>query len=321
MTSRTTGPATTGGGAGAPRRRLRARAVALRTWLMSRLFVPLRKKRKAHLRYAAILDGQTVNLHAVLPPSAGLPDRAEIVLRRGRRRHHSEARVYEGPAGEILADAAVLLGAELGGAPVEAGRWKLRLRVHSGRRSRSLALLLLKPPVPYEGPTKPMAASPVSGARHRLGQSVTGNARVVSAAARPAVEVTKVHMTHAGITVDFRVLGTRVDEPWVEFVASKHRIEQTVGVIEPGGFRVDVPLDAMAPRRGRPQHWDVVLRDGSGQSMRLGRRLHDVRNPLRVFAMPSMAITPQGHPPLIVHPRYTPAGNLRVTCTRMPEAG
>lgn len=324
MTSRSKGSAKTAGGAGGPRRRLRARAAALRERLMQGFFVPLRRGRTAQLHYAAILDGQTVNLHAELPPSAGLPDRAEIVLRRGRRRHLTEARVYEGPAGETLVDAAVLLGADVGGAPVAAGRWRLRLRLHTGRRSRTLSMLLLRPPVPYEGPTKPMTASPVTGERHRLGRSLRGSARVVSTAAQPAVEVTKVHLTHAGVTVDFRVLGIDVEEPWAEFVASGRRIEQPVGALGADGsrlLRVEVPLEQMTPRGTRPEHWDLVLRDRTGRSMRLGRRLHDVRNPLRVFAMRSLAITPQGHPPMIVQPRYTPAGNFRVTCTRMPEAG
>ncbi|MET8950344.1 hypothetical protein ACWEO4_23255 [Streptomyces sp. NPDC004393] len=321
MTPRPNGRATEGGAAGRPRRRLRARAAALRTWLMLRLFVPLRRGRTAHLRYAAILDGQTVNLHAQLPPSAGLPDRAEIVVRRGRRRYPCAARVHEGPSGEALVDAAILLGAEVGGVPVGTGRWRLRLKLSSGRRSRTLSLLLLEPPVPYEGPTKPMEASPVTGERHRLGRSVRGSARVVSTAARAAMEVTKVQLTHAGVTVDFRVFGTSMDGPWAEFVASGRRIEHAVEALGPDRFRVGVPLGQMTPRGTRPEHWDIVLRDATGRSLRLGRRLHDVRNPLRVFAMRGLAITPQGHPPMIVQPRYTPAGNLRVTCTRMPEAG
>ena len=323
MTSRPKPSAGPTGGAARPRR-ARARLGALRDRLMLGLFIPLRRRRAARLHYAAILDGQTVNLHAGLPPSAGLPDRAEILVRRGRRRHAVEARVYEGPAGEALVDAAVLLGAEVGGVPVTTGRWRLRLRLYTGRRKRSLSLLLLEPPVPYEGPTKPMAASPVTGERYRIGRSVRGSARVVSAGVRPAVEVTKVHLTHAGITLDFRVLGVTTDRPWAEFVASGRRLEQPVTADATGGsgvFRVDVPLDRMTPRGARPEHWDVELHDRDGRSLRLGRRLHDVRNPLRVFAMRSIAITPQGRPPLIVQPRYTPAGNLRVTCTRMSEAG
>ncbi|KUN89312.1 hypothetical protein [Streptomyces griseoruber] len=321
MTSTTPTPAPDHGGAARPRRRLRARAVALRERVMLGLFVPLRARRTARLRYAAILDGQTVNLHAALPPSAGRPDRAEIVLRRRGSRHLAEARVHTGPDGEALVDAAILLGAEVGGVPVGTGRWRLRLRVHSGRRRRTLSLLLLQPPTPYEGPTKPMEASPVTGERHRLGRSVRGSARLVSTGARAAVEVSKVHLGHAGVTVDFRVLGTRAEEPRAEFVASGRRIEQPVTPLGAGVYRVDVPLDRMPPRGTRPEHWDVVLTDRTGHARRLGRRLHDVRNPLRVFAMRALAITPQGHPPLIVQPRYTPAGNLRITCTRMPEAG
>ncbi|MET7288381.1 hypothetical protein [Streptomyces sp. NPDC005573] len=300
--------------------RLRTRAVRLRDRLMGNLLVPLRR-RAALVSYAGILDGQTVNLHARLPASARLPERAEIVLRRGRRAHPCEARVYRGADGETLVDAAVLLGAEVGGLPVGTGRWRVRLRVRTGRRTRTLSLLLVNPPVPYAGPTKPMEASPVTGERHRIGRSARGSVRVVSAGARAAAEVAKVHLEHSGLTVDFRVLGTATDRPWAEFTASGRTVEQPVTVLGPGAFRVDVPLGAMAPGDARPEHWDVRLRDAAGTSLRLGRRLHDVRNPLRVFAMRRLAVTPQGLTTMIVQPRYTPAGNLRVTCTRMPEAG
>ncbi|MGA5085628.1 hypothetical protein [Streptomyces pseudogriseolus] len=304
-----------------PGRAARARAAALRTQVLQSVFLPLRQDRTAQLRYAAILDGHTVNLHARLPESAGLPESAEVVLSRGRQTFTAEARVYEGPDGEVLVDAVVLLGAEVGGAPTEPGRWRLRLRLRSGRRTRVVPLLLVTPPVPYSGPTKPMAASSVTGERHRLGRSFRGSARVVSTGARPSAEVLKVHLTHAGVTVDFRLLGIRAEQPWVEFVASGRRLEQPVTSPVPGVLRVNVPLDRMPPRGNRPDHWDVVLCGADGRRLRLGRRLHDVRNPLRVFAMRSLAITPPGLPPMIVQPRYTPAGNLRVTCTRMPEAG
>jgi hypothetical protein len=166
-----------------------------------------------------------------------------------------------------------------------------------------------------------MTVSRVTGARYRVGRTITGTARIVSSAPVPAVEVSKVHMSHAGITVDFRVLGTEVDRPWVEFVAAGRQIRRRAQPLGQGVFRTEVPLEQMKPRSARPEHWDVVLCQEAGHPLRLGRRLHDVRNPRRVFAMRSMAMTPVGRTPMIVQPRYTPAGNLRVTCTRMPEAG
>jgi len=144
------------------------------------------------------------------------------------------------------------MGAEVGGVPVDAGKWKLRLCMHAGRRSRSMALLLMEPPVPYEGPTKPMTTSRITGARYRVGRTVTGAARIVSSDPVPAVEVSKVHMSHAGITVDFRVLGTEVDRPWVEFVAAGRQIRHPVEALGPGVFRTEVPLEQMTPRSTRP---------------------------------------------------------------------
>ncbi|SDK28959.1 hypothetical protein [Streptomyces indicus] len=302
------------------RRRVRALLAALRAWFLRRVFLPMRSRRAARLRYAAILDGQTVNLHAELPRNASLPERAEIVLGRGRRRWRTEARVYQGAQGRVLMDAALLLGEELGGAPMADGRAKLQLRVRQGRRSRRYALLLVEPPVPYAGPTKPMEQSAATGARHRIGRSFTGSARIVTRAARASAEVVKVHMDHAGIVVDFRLFGSPGRPEQVEFVASGRVLGRPVEFLAPDVVRVAVPLGGMPPRRNRPDHWDVVACFGRGTRLRLGRRIHDVRNPARVFAIRQLAITPEGLAPMIVQPRYTPAGNLRITCTPMPEA-
>ncbi|WP_392872277.1 hypothetical protein [Streptomyces sp. LN499] len=303
------------------RRRFAARAVPLRSWLMQRIFLPMRSPRAARLLYAAVLDGQTVNLHAQLPRSIALPEHATLVLQRGRRRCEGPARVYEERDGRLLMDAAILLGSEAGGLPVDDGRWKVVLSTRSGRRSNRIPLLLVEPPQPYGGPTMPMAVSPVSGRRYRLGRTVTGNLRVVVSPARASAEVMKVDLSHTGLVVDFRVLGTRATEPWAEFTATGRKIERPLIDLGDGVWRTIVPLDEMAPRRRATEHWDVAFCSADTRTMRLGRRLHDVRNPLRVFAMNQASVAPQGHPPLLVHPRYTPAGNFRVSCSRMPEAG
>lgn len=306
--------------AGAVRYKLRKRVAALRGTLIGRFFLPLRAKRGARLLYAAILDGQTVNLHARLPRATRLPERAEILLKRRRVRWRTDARVYEGPDGQLLMDAAVLLGAEVGGAPVTDGRWKLRLRLRNGRRSKRCALLLVQPPVPYAGPTKPMEQSAATGARHRIGRSFTGSARVVTRTAQPSAEVVKVHIDHAGITVDFRLFGPGEELPWVEFAASGRVLEQDAREIAPDVVRVVVPLAGMPPRRKGADQWDVVACFSNGDRLRVGRRVHDVRNPTRVFAMRQIAVTPEGLGPMIVQPRYTPAGNLRIAVSPMPEA-
>ncbi|WP_418959644.1 hypothetical protein [Streptomyces tritici] len=303
------------------RGRLVEQAAARRAWLMQRFFLPARRRRVARLRYAAVLDGQTMNLHAELPTSEALPQEAEIRLRRGlRRRHHVPARVYEDRDGTLLMDAAVLLGDEVGGVPVDTGRWKLHLLLHHRRRTRRLPLLLVEPPVPYGGPTKPMTASPITGDRHRIGRTVTGNARLVTSEARPAAEIARVDLSHSGLVVDVRVLGAEVHEPWAEFKEKNRRIECPLEQVGPATWRVVVPLERMELRRAT-DHWDVVLRASGVRPLRFGRRLHDVRNPLRVFAIKETVVAPSGRTPLIVHPRYTAAGNFRITCSRMPEAG
>ncbi|WP_406430366.1 hypothetical protein [Streptomyces sp. NBC_01589] len=227
--------------------------------------------------------------------------------------------MYFGRDGRQLMDAAVLLGAEIGGVPVTPGRWKIRLRFRNGIVSRRMPLLLMTPPTPYDGPTGPMAVSPVTGHRHRIGRTLTGNVRIVCSAAEPAVEVVDVHIGHSGIQVDFRTLGMTVADPWCEFIASGRRIQRPLLDMEGGMWRVDAPLAEMKPKGRRREHWDVLLCSEGHRSVRVARRLHDVRSPQRVFAMRKIMVAPQPENLIMVEPRYTAAGNLRFTCSPVAE--
>ncbi|MFE5938929.1 hypothetical protein ACFQ69_26655 [Streptomyces sp. NPDC056470] len=312
---------------GAVRRRLgrlRRAVIALvvrwRAWWMQHAFLPLRGRGAARLRYAAVLDGQTLNLHAELPRAVRGAEHAEIVVSGRRRRHVTEARVYEDGQGRTLVDAAVLLGAGVGGAGLTPGRWRLRLRVESGRRSRRIPLLLLEAPHSYEGTTRPMEASPLTGDRYRIGWTATGSARIRCTPARPSVEVVDVHIEHARIDVDIRLLGMADARGWSEFVASGRRVRSDLADVEPGVWRVEVPLTDMVPRSDRREHWDVVLCGGSRRPLRFARRLHDLSDPQRVFTMRKIVVAPRRDQLMMIEPRYTPAGNLRFTCSRVSTA-
>lgn len=302
---------------GAARRKLTKLTAARRAWqLMLPVLLPLRAKRSAKLLYAAVLDGQTVNLHAELPRSAGTPDSAEIVIGSGRGRHAVPARIHTDREGRVLMDAAVLLGAEVGGAPVTPGRWKLRLQTRSGRSSRTMPLLLSSLPTPYEGgATGPMAFSPVTGRRNRISRTATGAARIVCSAPKPGVEVVHLHIGHAGIQVDFRLIGMEAEDGWCEFVASGRRIEAGLTEVEAGVWRVGVPLTGMTPSGSRPEHWDVLFCSKGRRAVRVARKLHDVRNPQQVFATRKIMVAPGPEHLIMVESRYTAAGNLRFTCS------
>uniref|UniRef100_A0AAU3I485 Uncharacterized protein n=1 Tax=Streptomyces sp. NBC_01393 TaxID=2903851 RepID=A0AAU3I485_9ACTN len=287
---------------------------------MSRFFLTRRAGRTARLRYAAVLDGQTVNLHAELPASVTAADLAEIVIWRRRRRHSLPARVYEGEDGRLLMDAAVLLGSQAGGVPVRPGRWKLRLRVRSGRRSRQLPLLMAELTAPRTGLTGPMTSSPLTADRYRLGRTVRGDVRVVCTKARAAAEVVNVHIQHARIDVDLRVFGAQMREPWAEVLAEGRRVRCPLEEVQPGVWRLAVPLDEMVPTSGRREHWDVMVHTGTRTLLRLARRLHDVQAPGRVFTMRKILVSPRRGTLMRIEPRYTPAGNLRFTCSDAARA-
>lgn len=304
-----------GRGIRAVRRRVLRSLSGYRASLMNGFFLPRRLGRTALLRYAAVLDGQTVNLHAELPAFVTQAETAEIVMRRGLRRHRRPARVYPDPEGPWLMDAAVLLGAEAGGVPVGRGRWKLSLDVRSGRRRTRLPLTLAEPTAPRKGVTGPMARSPLTAHRYRLGRTVRGDARVVCSKARPVAEVAAVHIQHARIDVDLRVLGVRATAPWAEVVAAGRRLRCSLAETQPGIWRLEVPLAQMLPEGGRPEHWDVLVHPDRGAPLRLARRLHDVQAPGRVFTMRKILVSPHRGVLMRIEPRYTPAGNFRFTCS------
>lgn len=137
---------------------------------------------------------------------------------------------------------------------------------------------------------------------------------------QPSAEVVRVHVAHSQVEVAFRVVGGEPEAPWAEFVASGRRLKVDVDRLDGGLWQVSVPLHLMAPRRDRAEQWDLVLCSDNLRDMRLGRRLHDVRNPGRVFAFRQTAVTPVGRHPMLVLPRYTPAGNFRIQCSPMTEA-
>lgn len=303
-----------------PLRALRRRTARVRSVLLRRYFLPRRQGRAPVLHYAAVLDGQTVNLHARMPHWARPDEDARIELKRRGRRLTTDAKVYTDHDGGVAMDAAVLLGQEVSGLPLTPGRWKIRLRLSRGARRRALPLLLVDLPVPYGGPTRPMEASAATGDRYRLGRSVTGSAQVTFSRPQPSAEVVRVHVTHSQVDVTFRVVGGEPQAPSVEFVASGRRLEAGVERFDGGLWQVSVPLHLMAPRRDRAEQWDLALSSDNLRTMRLGRRLHDVRNPGRVFAYRQTAVTPVGLHPMLVLPRYTPAGNFRIQCSPMTEA-
>ncbi|NML51137.1 hypothetical protein HHL19_13745 [Streptomyces sp. R302] len=302
------------------RRAVLRRALApLRGRLLRGVFLPLRGKRSARLLYAAVLDGQTMNLQAELPASAQPVEDAVLLLGRGRTLHEYPARVHRDRSGRFLADTAVLLGAEAGGVPVPTGATRLRLRVSSGRARRSYPLLLVESPHTYQGTTRPMTASPISGDRYRFGRSLTGSALLRRLPAVPGVEVVDVHIQHARIDVSVRLVGLEAGEPWCEFVASGRRIPAGLAETEPGVWRAEVPLAEMYPVSDRREHWDVLLHTGERRPHRVARLLHDLSDPQRVLAMRQVVVAPQKDRLMSVEPRYTPAGNLRFTCRRVDE--
>ncbi|WP_018539114.1 MULTISPECIES: hypothetical protein [unclassified Streptomyces] len=306
----------------AARRRLIAALAPARARLIAKVCYPVRSRWSAAVRYAAVLDGHTLSLHAVLPAGVreGFEGRAaQLTVSRRGMRHRVPVRVYRDGDSRLVMDATVLLGADLGGLPVRAGRWRLTLvlRGPSGRKRVPLALAV--PPTPYGGPTRPMTTCPRTGMRHRAGRTFTGRLRLVCASPAAQAEVARTELRYTGADVEFRVLGSRRSRWEVEFASAGRSLTRRAAHLGDGLLHVSLPVEEMFPRR-RKENWTLYARPvKGGPRIALGRRLHDVRNPLRVFAIRHIVMAVGEGRIMRVQPRYTTAGTLRFTCEQMPE--
>ncbi|MEV4434553.1 hypothetical protein [Streptomyces sp. NPDC049555] len=275
----------------------------------------------ARVQYAAVLDGHTLNLQAVLP--AGTPEAApaHLVLVNGATAVRTEARLERTTAGELTATATVLLGAEAGGLPVTVGRWHLALEVE--RPGATVRLRLLGDGAPaYGGPTRPLAVCPVTGRRHRLGITPAGQLRLTVAAAEPRAEVLRIERSFSGVDVLFALYGADAGgtRPVVELAEQDRRgvVRYTAEPLpgDDSAWRLTVPL-ARVLDTSRAQTWSLRLpRAARGaRPLELGRRGHDLRAPRQVLTPPKFTVRAADGTFVQVKPQYTRRGALRLVCT------
>ncbi|MEV5576536.1 hypothetical protein AB0L06_41455 [Spirillospora sp. NPDC052269] len=276
----------------------------------------------AEVSYFAVLDGCTLNLHARLPEAVDGPAELEFV-RAGRR---LRAPVDPVVAGELAAT--VPLGEATGGVRLTRGGWRIGLRVHTTTGERAFTLLGgARVLGTWDGPTTLTPPCPLTGMRFVPETSTTGMCLLRVADPEPSAEIVGLDLTFARITVDFELVGaTAAAQAAVRFQsrgkaggsAPAHTVAATP-VERPGArgpvFRVTVPLRQMASGSGsRERLWHLFAEPSGHRPLRLGRRLHDVRDPRRVLrvAQRMLAVTPGAL--LRVRPYYTGSGDLVLAC-------
>ncbi|RFU36644.1 hypothetical protein DZF91_36980 [Actinomadura logoneensis] len=281
----------------------------------------------AEVSYFAVLDGRTLNLHARLPEA--VDGAAELVFARAGRRLH--APVDPVVAGELTAT--VPLGEAAGGVRLTRGGWRIGVRVRTATGERAFTLLGgARVLGAWDGPTALTPPCPLSGMRFVPETSATGMSLLRVADPEPSAEIVGLDLTFARITVDFALVGTSAAaRAAVRFQARgkaggsapAHTVAATP-VGRPGArgpvFRVTVPLRQMATGSGSggERLWHLFAEPPGERPLRLGRRLHDVRDPRRALpvAQRMLAVSPAAL--VRVRPYYTGSGDLVLACAPVP---
>ncbi|MDF9816439.1 hypothetical protein [Streptomyces sp. SPB162] len=282
---------------------------------------PLSMGNAVEVEYAAVLDGHTLNLRAVLPASARLSEHAELLLESGGVRLTAGAALRTGEGGAPELTAAVLLGAALGGVPLDQGRWRLSVAL-TGPDGTTARLPLLGPgrPVAVAGPAGRYPVCPRTGIRYRTGLTSTGQLQINVSAPAPAVEVVRVRTGLSRLTVDFTGLAGLPEPVQVQFTHGRERLLRPAAPV-PGHehlLRVEVPLREIVAKGGS-RVWELSLADGGkGSRSSFRRRTHDLRTPGRVLTPARVsALAPNGRI-FYVQARYARGGVLRLTCAPAP---
>ncbi|MBH1937952.1 hypothetical protein I5Q34_27405 [Streptomyces sp. AV19] len=307
----------------AVRNSVRAGVATGRDILVDSALMPAAHGSAARVRYAAVLDGHTLNLHAELPADTPVDTPARVVLTRGATELRAEARAHRDDAGRPCVSATLLLGDEISGLPLGTGRWTLALELDASPAAVRLRLLGDGAPG-LSGPTRARAACPYTGQRHHLGLAISGRLRLTVAPAPSRAEVLRIERSFTGAGLLFAIhgpaaAGTRGSLPVVEMVEPRHRrvLRRTAEPL-PGdddAWRVTVPLAEMVDASSQVWKFRLPGQAGRGKPLDLGRRDHDLRAPRKVLTPAAFTVRAADGAFVQVRPQYTRRGALQLVCT------
>lgn len=290
-------PACLTGRARAELRRVRLEAGGVLRTAIARSVVP-RRAGEAQVRYFAALDAHTLNLCVQLAePCTG----AEVVFMR-------QGREVRAPA--TVDGRRVTAVASLG--ELTEGDWQVALEVADGRRIR----LTGDGRRAEDGPTVTSSPDPRTGRTVEAVMTVGGRCTVNVSQALPSAEVDEIRITAQAVRVRGRFVGCGVvAEATFRFKARGGASCQARAQVDEAGFHVLVPVAEMVTGDDG-DIWDVAAVLDGHRSLRVGRFLHDVRAPRKVFRVPTRPVTTRPGVLARVRPYYTPAGSLAVECAR-----
>ncbi|MEU8135416.1 hypothetical protein [Streptodolium elevatio] len=229
-------------------RRVRPHVAQMRTTVVDSVVRQVAVGGRARVLHASLLDGHTLNLHAVLPSDeAAGGDEGFLSFVRGRRQQRVPVRLNRVSRAELHADATVPLGPLPGGLDLEPGRWGLRIVLGSaGRPARLFDLEGPLGPSAAGGPTQTPPASPLTGFRYQIRVTPLGLCRITVRRPQPHAEMVRFELRPEGAVVAFRMVGvTRARPVAVEIACGSGLVEVVPTAGDGDILAFAVPFDAM----------------------------------------------------------------------------
>ncbi|KJK56323.1 hypothetical protein [Saccharothrix sp. ST-888] len=259
------------------RRKAGRHVAAGRDHLIHSVVAPRAEGTAAVVKYAMVLGGHNLNLHAWLPPETPADATVELMVGNGTRHFSVPARLSAAPGGRPSVTASALLGKQVGGLPVTGGRWSLALRVTApGGVTEERRLIGVGETPTLTGPSAALAACPVSGMSMQTGISPSGRLKLVVSEPPARAELVRVVRRFAGLQVEFRPPGPRGR---LEATDGRQVIGLSTEPVSgsPELLRSTLPLaDLHATHQG--SNWGFRWVGESGRKYWLRRRPDDLRS-------------------------------------------
>ncbi|MEE6263734.1 hypothetical protein [Plantactinospora sonchi] len=274
---------------------------------------------RANGDFLGVLDGRTLQVHALLPAGTDPAARAELLLVRGRHVRRCPATLRPRSDGRHSVEVLARLGDGPGELPLGKGTWSLAVAVADRDQPERRYGLRIAEPADRPGPTVAVPPHPVTGWTYWPGRGVKGVAQLTVTG--PAAQAEVVALDHSGARarIRARLVGVRRwEEPAVVFSPRRGGPDHVVPIAPVDGrFEVTVPVaDLATGRPGDEVIWDVRVRVAPTRLIRIGRFLHDLREPRSVLLTSRVILPTDGDDFVGYRPYYTASGGLAVALLR-----
>ncbi len=283
---------------------------------------PVAELPRATCDFFGVLDGRTLQLHAVLPIAAGhAPKRATLLFIQGRQLVKCPATV-DADSGAVSVTARPAFGDGDEDVSLGKGVWSLALAVSDETGDRRFALRTSESEE-HDGPTVPAPPHPVSGWRYEPGRGNHGLAQLSVVGPKARAEVIQLATGRTEARIRARFIGVQsLEDPVVVFTPRSGGSDLVVPIAPADGrFEFVVPLtDLASGPAGVEVIWEAWVRTSPTRMIRLGRFLHDLRDPRAVLRVSRATVTVDDRRFVGYRPYYTNAGNLAVACLHFTGA-